>query len=147
MRFKEYHKNESLPYMTREAARGLSRIMNKVFREEGLEISSEQWTVLINLWEKDGISQQELSDVAGKDKTSTTRLIDALEKKNIVVRTADNNDRRKKLIYLTEKGRNLKADIIPIVLKLIEIIMTGISDSEMEIAKRVIRKMIINTAA
>lgn len=145
MRFKKYNKYESLPYITREAARSLARIMNVRFKEADIDISAEQWTILINLWEKDGISQQELSVLASKDKTSTTRLIDALEKKNIVVRTSDNNDRRKKLIYLTENGRNLKEDVIPIVLKLLDKIHSGITDREIETAKRVIRKIIKNT--
>ena len=54
----------------------INRKLYRNFRQGGLEISPEQWTVLIFLWEKDGVTQQELCNATFKDKPSMTRLID-----------------------------------------------------------------------
>ena len=52
----------------------INRKLYRNFRQNGLEISPEQWTVLIFLWEKDGVTQQELCNATFKDKPSMTRL-------------------------------------------------------------------------
>ena len=38
----------------------INRKLSRNFRQNDLEITPEQWTVLIFLWEKDGVTQQEL---------------------------------------------------------------------------------------
>ena len=52
----------------------INRKLSRNFRQNGLEITPEQWTVLIFLWEKDGVTQQELCNATFKDKPSMTRL-------------------------------------------------------------------------
>ena len=51
----------------------INRKLSRNFRQNGLEITPEQWTVLIFLWEKDGVTQQELCNATFKDKPSMTR--------------------------------------------------------------------------
>ena len=67
----------------------INRKLYRNFRQNGLEISPEQWTVLIFLWEKDGVTQQELCNATFKDKPSMTRLIDNMERQHLVVRISD----------------------------------------------------------
>ena len=76
----------------------INRKLYRNFRQNGLEISPEQWTVLIFLWEKDGVTQQELCNATFKDKPSMTRLIDNMERQHLVVRISDKKDRRTNLI-------------------------------------------------
>ena len=64
----------------------INRKLSRNFRQNGLEITPEQWTVLIFLWEKDGVTQQELCNATFKDKPSMTRLIDNMERQHLVVR-------------------------------------------------------------
>ena len=63
----------------------INRKLSRNFRQNGLEITPEQWTVLIFLWEKDGVTQQELCNATFKDKPSMTRLIDNMERQHLVV--------------------------------------------------------------
>ena len=60
----------------------ISRKLHRNFRQNGIEISPEQWTILLSLWEKDGITQQELCNATFKDKPSMTRLIDNMERQD-----------------------------------------------------------------
>ena len=86
----------------------INRKLYRNFRQNGLEISPEQWTVLIFLWEKDGVTQQELCNATFKDKPSMTRLIDNMERQHLVVRISDKKDRRTNLIHLTKDGKELE---------------------------------------
>ena len=76
-------------------------------REYQFDISFELLEILAYLWRQDGVNQQEIADIIIKDKSSTTYLIDNLVKRNLVVRIADENDRRNKLIFLTKEGKQL----------------------------------------
>ena len=67
----------------------INRKLSRNFRQNGVEITPEQWTVLLFLWEKDGVTQQELCNATFKDKPSMTRLIDNMERQHLVVRIAD----------------------------------------------------------
>ena len=67
----------------------INRKLSRNFRQNGMEITPEQWTVLLFLWEKDGVTQQELCNATFKDKPSMTRLIDNMERQHLVVRISD----------------------------------------------------------
>ena len=67
----------------------INRKLYRNFRQYNVDITPEQWTVLLYLWEKDGVTQQELCNATFKDKPSMTRLIDNLEKQTLVTRSSD----------------------------------------------------------
>lgn len=79
------------------------------------EITFEMMQVLVELWKNDGVNQQILAQKTFKDKSSLSYLINNLEKRNLVFRKEDNNDRRNKLIYLTEAGDNLRHEFNPLL--------------------------------
>ena len=76
MTLQKYVLEESLGYATGRAARALGTRLNRNFAEAGYDVTCEQWSVLVNLWQKNGQSQQDLAGTTCKDKTSMTRLID-----------------------------------------------------------------------
>lgn len=86
----------------------INRHLNRKFKAAELGITTEQWSVLTCLWEKDKQTQQYICDHTFKDKASITRLVDVLEKNGLVVRMSDPKDRRINLIHLTEKGLELE---------------------------------------
>lgn len=97
------------PIINGKVSMAINRKMYRNFRKVGLEITPEQWTVLSFLWKEDGVSQQKLCDATFKDKPSMTRLIDNLVKQNLVYRYTSPNDRRSNLVFLTERGKSIKA--------------------------------------
>src|ERR1700680_4196698 len=84
-------------------------------KEHKTGLTYEMLQVMGCLWKKDGINQQEITNITVKDKASMTYLIDNLTKRNLVKRQEDPNDRRNKLILLTEQGRLLKNKIQPFI--------------------------------
>jgi MarR family transcriptional regulator, organic hydroperoxide resistance regulator len=123
----------------------INRKLYRNFRQGGLEITPEQWTVLIFLWEKDGVTQQELCNATFKDKPSMTRLIDNMERLYLVVRISDKNDRRTNLIHLTKIGKDLEKKARVIANETLKEALNGISVEELKVSQEVLRKIFYNT--
>ena len=107
----------------------------------GLEISLDQWLVLGPVWKNDGISQKDIAEYCGKDKTSVTKIIDTLEKKNLVVRVTDQLDHRVKRVVLSQKGRELFISALPVMAQTRDELRSGISDKEIEALKSILNKI------
>ena len=144
MKTKDYKLEDSLGYIMGRAARSLGTRLNRNFIDAGYDVTCEQWSVLVNLWHRNGQSQQELAGVTCKDKTSMTRLIDGLEKRNIVVRTPDKIDRRQKHIYLTNKGKAFQQQLLKIVKKTLAEAQDKINAKDMVICKKVLGRVYDN---
>ena len=116
----------------------INRKLYRNFRQNGLEISPEQWTVLIFLWEKDGVA-------TFKDKPSMTRLIDNMERQHLVVRISDKKDRRTNLIHLTKDGKELEEKARVIAGQTLKEALHGITLDELSIGQEVLKKVFYNT--
>ena len=123
----------------------INRKLSRNFRQNGIEISPEQWTILLSLWEKDGITQQDLCNATFKDKPSMTRLIDNMERQHLVVRISDKKDRRTNLIHLTKTGRELEGKAFVIANQTLKEALQDVSLEELKIAQEVLRKIFTNT--
>jgi|SRR5690606_539812 len=122
----------------------INRSLQRGFKSINLTITHEQWTLLSALWDKDGQTQQMLSERTFRDKTSVTRLINKLEDQNLVVRIPDKNDQRNKLIYLTNKGKSLKEKTEPILTQTYEKAIHGISEADILTCKKVLNQVFEN---
>ena len=123
----------------------INRKLHRNFRQNEIDISPEQWTILLSLWEKDGVTQQELCNATFKDKPSMTRLIDNMEKQHLVVRISDKKDKRTNLIYLTKTGRDLENKSFKIAIATLQEALKGITIEDLKIGQEVLRKIFTNT--
>ena len=110
----------------------------------GLDISMDQWIVLGPIWENDGVSHKEISEYCLKDKTSVTKIIDTLEKKNLVVRVSDQLDHRVKRVVLSNKGKELFLRAIPIMELTRDQLRDGITEQDIESLRSVLTKIYNN---
>jgi|SRR5687768_415994 len=109
----DFSLDDSYGYLINLAAQRLKYELHQTFQAKGYDITPEQWAVLNRLWEEDGLSQVELAERTFKDKPGTTRILNLLEKKRIVVRRLDENDRRILRVFLTKTGKELQGKLIP----------------------------------
>lgn len=123
----------------------INRKLSRSFRQNGLDITPEQWTVLIYLWEKDGVTQQELCNATYKDKPSMTRLLDNMERRHLVVRIADRKDRRINLIHLTKDGRQLEEQARQASNQALHEALQGVTQEELNVGQNLLRKIFANT--
>ena len=123
----------------------INRKLSRNFRLNDMEITPEQWTVLLYLWEKDGVTQQELCNATFKDKPSMTRLIDNMERQHLVIRVPDKKDRRTNKIHLTENGKKLEEKPRFIANKTLTEALHRLTLEELRISQEVLRKIFTNT--
>lgn len=131
-------------FLTGKAYTALSRRLQKNLRDAGLEITSEQWSILYALWEEEGLTQQELAQRTFREKTAITRLIDNLERGELVIRVADKGDRRTNLIYLTKAGRQLKERCMKPANQTLQEALAGADAAHVSIAKDTLKKVYEN---
>jgi len=124
----------------------INRKLLKNFSEDGLLITPEQWTVLIYLSEQDGVTQQQLCIATYKDKPSMTRLIDAMERNNLVVRITNKFDRRSNTVHLTHLGRETKDRAQKIAIRTLKESLRGLGIEELRVSQEVLRRIFENTA-
>lgn len=131
-------------FLTGKAYTALSRRLQKNLRGAGLDITSEQWSILYALWEEEGLTQQELAQRTFREKTAITRLIDNLERSDLVIRVADKGDRRTNLIYLTKVGRQLKTVCMEQANQTLNEALAGVDTPHIHIAKDTLKKVYEN---
>jgi MarR family transcriptional regulator, organic hydroperoxide resistance regulator len=102
----------SLGLLVRSAHRAFVRALAAELAPHG--ISNAEWSALRVLWRRDGPTQVELAEQLAVEKASVTPVLAALERKGLVRRERDAEDRRKTRLQLTPRGRALEATLLPL---------------------------------
>ncbi len=139
-----FKKGELYSIINGIANTAITRRLQKNFRDAGLEITIEQWSVLYHLWENDGLSQQDLCNLTYRDKPSVTRLIDNLEKQKLVKRVASKEDRRKNIVTLTDNALSLQQTTFELANKTMDEALAGIKKADVAVVKEVLLKVFTN---
>ena len=135
----QFKKGELYSFITGKASTAVARRLQKNFKQSGVDITIEQWSVLYHLWKEDGLRQQQLCDATFRDKPSITRLVDNLEKLKLVKRTASKEDRRINLICLTKEAQQLQEKTMEIANQTINEALQNVSEDKVEVAKEVLQ--------
>jgi DNA-binding MarR family transcriptional regulator len=136
-----YNFNDSFGFILVKTGRLIENRLKLNFDKEGIDITPQQWSALTYLWNEDGISQQKLADAFSKDKTSMTRLLNNMEKNDLIERRKDGVDKRNKKIFLTYKSRLLKKSTIKIAEKTLMETLVGINHDDLKLSKKVLKKI------
>ena len=104
-------------------------------------LTSSQFGVLEALYHLGPLCQKELAAKILKSSGNMTLVIDNLEKRSLVRRERDQDDRRYYRIHLTEKGRDLLADLFPLHATLIRREMDCLTSAEKMELGRLCKKL------
>ena len=101
----------------------LSKVMRRVQRyyESKLfcfGVTQAQFYVLAAMWEQDGIKFKDLAMATNMDGATLTGILDRLERQDLLERRNDPDDRRSRLIFLKDKAKQIKNDMIGMALGL-----------------------------
>mgnify|MGYP001555868743 CR=1 FL=1 len=140
----DFRLENAIGFLVNRAAMKLKNEILRNFKAHGYDITTEQWAVLASLWEKEDRTQSEIADQLVKDKTNVTRILDLMEKKDLIIRRSDEKDRRSYRIFLTEKGSLLKDKLIPLAKESTQLSIKGINKHEEKELKRLINKIYSN---
>ncbi|WP_029904112.1 MarR family winged helix-turn-helix transcriptional regulator [Prevotella sp. 10(H)] len=92
------------------------QIIHRKIREHNIDVTFEMLHIL-RCMDRAGskVNQQELANLTFKDKSSLSYLIKNMEKRGLVIREEDTNDKRNKLVVLTFKGKEMHTRINKII--------------------------------
>jgi DNA-binding MarR family transcriptional regulator len=99
---------DDLTWLLHKAASRARAELDRLAAEAGLN-DLRDWIVLASLSEGPQCTQLELSRLLGLDKTTLMAVLDRLEQRELIVRTADPADRRVRIPRITAKGRKMQA--------------------------------------
>lgn len=93
-----------------------------------LEIKPPHLDILINLYRREGISQQELARKLLVGRSNMSMLLPQLEKRGLIERRADTRDKRVLRLHLTQEGKAVTEAAMKIQTELIDSVMATASE-------------------
>jgi DNA-binding MarR family transcriptional regulator len=112
--------------------RVLVQLLTRRFQEVILpyDITPLHWGVLCCLWREDGLTTRAIVDQLAQLGGTVTVGLDSMEKRGLVRRCADKNDKRISRIWLTKRGAKLESKIVPAVRAFMGRIFSCLSEKE-----------------
>ncbi len=102
-------------YLLTKSSVLMKRKLSDLIKNAGYTITLEQWIILNTLWDNEGLIQTEIAKKAFKDKTNLTRILDKMERDDLVVRNRSKENRREYRITITKNGTKIFRELIPLV--------------------------------
>jgi DNA-binding MarR family transcriptional regulator len=121
--------SRSVGYLIRQTHRAFTRALQARIAPQGVSIG--MWYFLRALWQEDGIRQRELSQRVGMMEPTTASALNNMERKGFVRRLRNRTDRRIVNVFLTERGRALRRELLPLALAVNEAALRNVSSDEL----------------
>ena len=136
-------RKQTLGFLLARASYAMAASLNSLVKNEGIDLPHSQYIVLKVLYEKDGLSQQELATKVYKDVAAIKRTLDILENKGLVKRIPVTM--RKNSILITDEGKKLIPQVLDCIKKWEDSILSDIDDQEYETFENVLNTIYNNT--
>ncbi len=109
------------------------RIFEKILSAQNVDaFNGAQGRILYILWQEDGIPIKTISEKCGLAITSLTTMLERMEKQGLIRRVQADNDKRKTLLYLTEKAHSLKGEYDAVSDRMSRIYYAGFEEEEVQ---------------
>lgn len=136
--------NDRMAHLVKDVARAFLRSLQARLARHSVPMS--HWTFLRILWERDGLTQRELSIEAGLMEPTTVIALRAMESLGYVTRKRMNENRKNNYVFLTAAGKRLKKVLVPLAEDVNALALSSLSQSDVTITRRSLLKMIDNLA-
>jgi len=107
----------------------MSEEISRRFAYHDCQLSAQDFGILFHLSKRDAMTQVQIATLMMRDKTTITRRIDGLVKKQLVERAPDLDDRRYFRITLTAEGKRTLAILSPLVRDFQQEVLRDIPDA------------------
>ena len=135
---------DRLAHLVKDATRALVRALQMRLAEHG--VSFGHWSFLRVLWERDGLTQRELSLEAGVMEPTTFAALGAMEQRGYISRRQVPDNRKNVYVFLTAKGRALKEKLVPLAEDVNRVAVAGVDAEDVARTREVLIAIIANLA-
>jgi DNA-binding MarR family transcriptional regulator len=136
--------NDRLAHLVKDATRALLRAMQMRLSKHA--VSFGHWAFLRILWEKDGLTQRELSVEAGLMEPTTYSALTVMEKLGYITRRRMRDNRKNVYVFLTPEGKALRRKLVPLAEEVNEVAVRGVSAKDIATTRRTLLLMVENLA-
>lgn len=136
--------NDRLAHLIKDATRALLRALNNRLMKHFVPLG--HWTFLRILWERDGLSQRELSEQAGVMEPTTFAAMKSMERQGYITRRQLHGNKKSIFIFLTPKGRALKSKLVPLAEDVNKTAVKNIKPNDVAIGRQMLLTIIENLA-
>jgi DNA-binding MarR family transcriptional regulator len=113
----------NLGFRLAKASQRWNELLALRFRREGYpEVRPSYGSILVPLFEEDGLRMGELAQRAGLSKQTMTTMVRLLERDGLVNRAPDPRDGRASLVFLTERSRTFRPVAARVVREIEELV-------------------------
>lgn len=136
--------DDRLAHLVKDATRAFVRALQLRLAEHGIPFG--HWAFLRVLWERDGLTQRELSAEVGVMEPTTHAALNAMESRGLVRRRRMPGNRKNSHVFLTARGRALKKQLVPLAEDVNRIAVAGIPAPSVRTTRQVLLSIIENLA-
>lgn len=133
---------QSLGYMTIAANRLLNAHLRRKMVQAGIDLTAEQWGVLVELLNRGGLSQDELAQAACVDKSSMSRVLAGMERKGLICRQTDPADARRNIITASDKADEIKGRSKSVAQGVLDLALSEVSTEDHLVCLKVLASVI-----
>lgn len=133
---------DRLAHLIKDARRAMERSLQ--IRLIDHSVAFGHWSFLRILWEHDGLTQRELSELAGMSAPTTFAAINAMESLGYVRRSQKEGNKKNVYIHLSESGKALREHLLPLAEEVNAVAISGLDREEVRIARKVLTTIIEN---
>lgn len=138
-------RSASLGYVINHLARLMEQALRDRISQHG--VVPGQFAQLLALYEEEGVTQNELCEKVRIDQSTMAHTLKRMERDGLIERTADPADGRRALIHLTERARNLRAELFAAAREVNEIATEGFPQAQGDEFLRTVQQTIANLEA
>lgn len=131
-------------FLIERTSKKIKQTLQRRFTAAAIDLTVDQWVLLNRLNHQDSQSQNELAESTYKDAPTVTRIIDLMCEKKLTTRVPHHTDRRRFCIMLTDHGKAVYVQALPIVEQLRQEGLQHIPDADYQVAMQVLAKMYKN---
>ena len=135
---------DRLGFLLHDASRLMRRRFERMASRYGL--SSAQWRLLVRVFKEEGVTQARLAELLEVEPISVSRLIDRMTDAGWIERRLDENDRRVRQIFLTERSRTIFGEMRSVAAQVFESALFGLTPDERRVTLRGLNQICANLA-
>ena len=133
-----------LPYQLSITSNAASSLIAERYRARfGLKIA--EWRVMAVLGDAGSATQRALTEATLMDKVAVNRACKVLEERGLIARSPNADDGRSHLLELTEEGRAIHSEVMPLARDIEREIFSTLDDQEQEQFRDLLRRIFAQT--
>jgi DNA-binding MarR family transcriptional regulator len=133
---------ERLAHNVRQTGRAYGRALTLSHADHGESFGHSPFLRI--LWERDGLTQRELSELAGVMEPTTFAALKTMEQLGYVERRQAPGNRKNVYVHLTQRGRALKKKLVPLARDVNKVATRGLEADALATTRRVLLAMLDN---